>query len=68
MRISRATFQIEDFEPKAIDLIKRMLNQGGDQNCVERYLLKIIRRHPESFTHFMTDPLEMVQKLFSQMV
>ena len=46
LRIARATLQIEDFEPKAIDLLKRMLNQGGDQNRVERYLLKIIRRHP----------------------
>ena len=68
LRIARATLQISDFEPKAIDLIKRMLNQGADQKCVERYLLKIIRRHPESFTHFKTNPLEMVQKLLSQIV
>ena len=68
LRIARATLQISDFEPKAIDLIKRMLNQGADQKCVERYLLKIIRRHPESFMHFKTDPSDMVQKLFSQIV
>ena len=37
LRIARATLQISDFEPKAIDLIKRMLNQGADQKCVERY-------------------------------
>ena len=46
LRITRATLYLSDFEPKAIDLVKRMLNQGGDRTSIEKYLLKIIRRHP----------------------
>ena len=64
LRIARATLYLSDFEPKAIDLVKRMINQGGDQKCVERYLLKIIRRHPDSFSQFRTRPEDLVQKCF----
>ena len=42
LRIARATLYLSDFEPKAIDLVKRMLNQGGDRTSIEKYLLKII--------------------------
>ena len=67
LRIARATLYLSDFEPKALDLVKRMINQGGDQNCIERYLLKIIRRHPDSFSQFRTPPKDLVQKCFGNL-
>lgn len=64
LRIARATLYLSDFEPKAKDLVKRMINQGGDQKCVEKYLLKIITRHPDSFSQFRTTPESLIQKCF----
>ena len=64
LRIARATLYLSDFEPKAIDLVKRIVNQGGDRKCVEKYILKIIRRHPDSFSQFRIGPVDLVQKCF----
>ena len=64
LRIARATLYLSDFEPKALDLVKRMVNQGGNRNCIERYLLKIIKRHPDSFSQFRIRPEDLVQKCF----
>ena len=64
LRIARATFYLSDYEPKAIDLVKRIVNQGSDRKCVEKYILKIIRRHPDSFYQFCKGPLDLVQKCF----
>ena len=64
MRIARATLYLSDFEPKAIDLVKRMLNQGGDCTSIEKYLLKIIRRHPNSFSQFRIRPENLIEKCF----
>ena len=52
LRIARATLFLSDFELKAKDLVSRMLNQGGDRKYIERYLLKIVKRHPDSFSQF----------------
>ena len=64
LRIARATLYLSDFEPKAKDLVKRMINQGGDRRCVEKFLLKIIRRHHDSFSQFRIRPEDLIQKCF----
>ena len=64
LRIARATLLVSDFIPKGIDLVSRMLNQGGDRKSVERFLLKIIRRHPDSFSQFRLRPEDLIQKCF----
>ena len=64
LRIARATLHLSDFEPKAKDLVKRMVNQGGDRRCVEKFLLKIIRRHQDSFSQFRIRPEDLIQKMF----
>ena len=64
LRIARATLYLSDFEPKAIDLVKRMLNQGGDRTSIEKYLLKIIKRHPNSFSQFRIRPENLIEKCF----
>ena len=65
LRIARATLYLSDFEPKAIDLVKRIVNQGGDRKCVEKYILKIIRRHPDSFSQLVLDQLTWFKNAFS---
>ena len=64
LRIARATLRMSDFVPKGIDLVSRMLNQGGDQKSVEHFLLKIIRRHPDSFSQFSLRPEDIIRKCF----
>ena len=68
LRIARATLYLSDFIPKDNDLVKRMINQGGDQKCVEKYLLNIIKRHPSSFSQFSVTPVELVQKCIEQLL
>ena len=65
LRIARATLLLSDFEPKAIDLVQRMINQGGDRRGVEKFLLKIIKRHPESFSQFRIKPEDLIPKMLS---
>ena len=64
LRIARATLRVSDFIPKGIDLVNRMVNQGGDRKSVEHFLLKIIRRHPDSFSQFRLRPEDLIQKCF----
>ena len=66
LRIARATLYLSDFKPKAKDLVTRMLNQGGDRKYIERYLLKIVRRHPDSFSQFGVEPVTLVQTCVEQ--
>ena len=64
LRIARATLYLSDFESKAIDLVKRKLNQGGDRTSIEKYLLKIIRRHPNPVSQFRIRPENLIEKFF----
>ena len=64
LRIARATLYLSDFAPKAKDLVDRIINQGGDRRCVEKFLLKIIKRHHDSFSQFRTRPEDLISKCF----
>ena len=52
LRIGRSTLLLEDFTPKASDLLRRMRLQGAEENRTKRSLRKIIERHPEAFAQF----------------
>ena len=52
LRIARATLRFEDFVPKASNLFKRMVAQGGSNNKVLCQIRKAIIRHPEPFKSF----------------
>ena len=52
LRIARATLNFPDFKVKAKDLLERMINQGGDYKIIRTKLLKMVRNHLESFSHF----------------
>ena len=64
LRIARSTLKIEDFIPKASDLILRLLRQGGNEHTMKKQLLKITRRHPESFKQFHTRNVDLVNYCF----
>ena len=52
LRIARSTMLLEDFIPKAKDLIDRMISQGAKPFLSKRHLRKIIENHPSSFHQF----------------
>ena len=52
LRIARSTMLLEDFLPKAKDLMKRMDSQGAESSISKRHLKKIINRHPANFQQF----------------
>ena len=52
LRIAMSTLRIEDFLPKAKDLILRMSRQGARNHVSIRFLRKIILHHPEAFSQF----------------
>ena len=55
LRIGRSTLKLEDFIPKAKELLMRMKNQGSEINRTKRALRKIINSHPTAFEQFGVD-------------
>ncbi len=55
LRIARSTLQLQDFLPKAKELIKRMTSQGANLSLSKRHLRNIINRHPSNFYQFGTN-------------
>ena len=68
LRIGRSTLLFEDFLPKAKDLIKRMFNQGAHHQISHRMLLKILSRHPESFSQFRMEDIDLIEKVFEDVL
>ena len=54
LRVARSTLLLEDFVPKAKDLVNRMTVQGASPFLSKRHLRKIIDQHPSSFQQFST--------------
>ena len=52
LRIARCTLLFEDFIPKANQLFKRMVTQGGNKSLISRQILKACLRHPAAFLKF----------------
>ena len=55
LRIARSTLQLQDFLPKAKELIKRMTSQGANLSLSKRHLRNIINRHHSNFYQFGTN-------------
>ena len=52
LRIARCTLKYSDFLPTAINLFKRMINQGGSVSTILRQITRAINRHPEPFSKY----------------
>ena len=65
LRIARCTLKLADFIPRAVELIQRMLRQGGSSRKCRYHLYKIIERHPECFTQFGLLSEVLVQEIFN---
>ena len=64
LRIARSTLKLLDFIPKAKELINRMKKQGAGTHTSQRFLRKIIIKHPESFSQFLLSPGDLIKALF----
>ena len=60
LRIARCTLLLEDFIPKAKDLVNRMISQGANRFLSLKHLRKIIENHSSSFHQFGTDTDELL--------
>ena len=52
LRIARSTLHYNDFIPRAVDLFKRMINQGAVSSKLSKQVDKVVNRHPDAFTSF----------------
>ena len=43
-----------------------MFNQGAHQQISHRMLLKIVSRHPESFSQFRMEDRDLIEKVFEE--
>ena len=68
LRIGRSTLLFEDFLPKTKDLINRMFKQGAHHQISHRMLLKIASRHSESFSQFRMEDLDLIEKVFEDVL
>ena len=50
LRISRATYKIEDLSRNCKQLLSRILKQNGQMRRIKFFLIKMIQRHEEVFT------------------
>ena len=55
LRIARATLRYTDFLPKAIELIKRMIQQGAKMSTILRQIDRLMDKHPDAFDTFSVD-------------
>ena len=60
LRIARCTLLFEDFSPKATELFRRMIKQGGDKNILCKQIKEAYHRHQEAFSKFNISPDEMI--------
>ena len=65
LRIARSTMLLEDFLPKAKDLIKRMHSQGAESSISKRHLKKIINSHHANFQQFGLSSEQLLHRVLS---
>ena len=63
LRIARCTLLYSDFLPSAVNLFKRMVNQGGAPNRILRQITKAMSRHPGPFNKFSKSTIEVVKDI-----
>ena len=63
LRIARCTLLYIDFIPKARDLYKRMIVQGGDKRLTGKQISKAFSRHPEAFLKFQKTPVDIINEI-----
>ena len=63
LRIARATLLWTDFVPRAVDLSKRMLAQGGVHHKIILQFKKAMLRHPVPFHSFQMTSSDMIRKI-----
>ena len=63
LRIARSTLKLEDFIPKAKDVINRMKIQGAHPFTSKRHIRKIVVNHPSSFFQFGKETEELLSLL-----
>ena len=57
------TLRYDDFRPRAVAIVRRMLNQGGSKDHTLRQISKAVNRHPIPFQKFSMPAREIVKDI-----
>ena len=63
LRICRATLRYQDFLPRARDIYRRMVNQGGSTQQLDRQIRKLISRYPDTFYKYSRTPMSIIKAI-----
>ena len=63
LRISRATLLYQDFIPRAKEIFKRMVNQGGSHQQLKKQIYKMINRYPDTFSKYTITPTSLINTI-----
>ena len=63
LRIARSTLLLDDFVPKATQLISRMNKQGAGKYKLQNSLKRIIRNHKTGFIKFGHNTNSLIQNI-----
>ena len=66
LRIARCTLLLSDFVPRAKNLYKRMVSQGGSKNKVLAQIQKSISRHPQPFQKYNIPANQIISKIIEE--
>jgi len=64
LRIARCTLRLDDFLPKAKELLNRMKKQGSQERRTRKSLSKIIQIHHKSFIQLSRNPENLLNFLY----
>ena len=67
LRIARSTLLLDDFLPKACELVNRIKNQGGNKTKCKYSLKKIINKHHEDFCKYDKNLSNLLDKILDLM-
>ena len=67
LRIARSTLQLNDFLPRIVNLVNRMINQGGQQDKIFRQFNKAMDRHPDTFHKYNKTSFELINHIKSEL-
>ena len=63
LRLSRATLKYDDFLPRVVAIVRRMVNQGGSKYQILRQISKTVNRHYIPFQKFSIPAREIVKDI-----
>ena len=66
LRIARSTMKEEEFINRTSNLVKRMINQGGNLKTIRKHLNKTMTRNQECFKKYDSKQIEILKNIMEE--